>query len=168
MTAAWHGTQLKKWDMIPVGFLLLRYSVLPTVDFLSLIYLFFISWFICSRRWCIGKLGVFHGNQTSMCLAKGEVGAPLHRFKPSSKIFTDRSEALLLLWIFNMFFSVLCLPCLCARLFVWASWSPAVKGLAYLLSFVVSNCEFVTFPLVSWVRCGTWLFRFLIFAPLLT
>ena len=28
-------------------------------------------------------------------------------------------------------------------------------------------CEFVTFPLVSWVRCGTWLYRFLIFAPLL-
>ena len=36
------------------------------------------------------------------------------------------------------------------------------------LSFVVSNSEFVTFPLVSWVRCGTWLYRFLIFAPLLT
>ena len=29
-------------------------------------------------------------------------------------------------------------------------------------------CEFVTFPLVSWVGCGTWLYRFLIFAPLLT
>ena len=29
-------------------------------------------------------------------------------------------------------------------------------------------CEFVTFPLVSWVRCGTILYRFLIFAPLLT
>ena len=29
-------------------------------------------------------------------------------------------------------------------------------------------CEFVTFPLVSWVRCGTWLYRFLIFATLLT
>ena len=28
--------------------------------------------------------------------------------------------------------------------------------------------QFVTFPLVSWVRCGTWLYRFLIFAPLLT
>ena len=28
------------------------------------------------------------------------------------------------------------------------------KGLTYLLSFVVSNCEFVTFPLVSLVRCG--------------
>ena len=23
------------------------------------------------------------------------------------------------------------------------------------VSFVMSNCEFVTFPLVSWVRCGT-------------
>ena len=33
---------------------------------------------------------------------------------------------------------------------------------------MVSNCEFVTFPLVSMVRCGTWLYRFLIFAPLLT
>ena len=29
-------------------------------------------------------------------------------------------------------------------------------------------CEFVTFPLVSCVRCGTLLYRFLIFAPLLT
>ena len=37
-----------------------------------------------------------------------------------------------------------------------------------LLSFVVSNCEFVTFPLVSCVRCGTSLYRLLIFAPLLT
>ena len=29
------------------------------------------------------------------------------------------------------------------------------KGLTSWLSFVVSNCEFFTFPLVSWVRCGT-------------
>ena len=52
--------------------------------------------------------------------------------------------------------------------FICALWSPAWKGLTSWLSFVVSNCEFVTFPLVSWVRCGTWLYRFLIFAPLLT
>ena len=43
------------------------------------------------------------------------------------------------------FFSVLCLLCLCARLFICALWSPAEKR----LSFVVSYCEFVTFPLVS-------------------
>ena len=36
-----------------------------------------------------------------------------------------------------------------------ALWSPAGKGLTSWLSFVVSNREFVTFPLVSWVRCGT-------------
>ena len=35
-------------------------------------------------------------------------------------------------------------------------------------SFVVSNCDFASFPLISWVRCGTLLYRFLIFAPLLT
>ena len=31
-----------------------------------------------------------------------------------------------------------------------------------------SWCPTVTFPLVFWVRCDTWLYRFLIFAPLLT
>ena len=53
------------------------------------------------------------------------------------------------------FFSVLCLLCLCVRLFICALWSPAGKGLASWLSFVVSNGEFVTFPLVSSVKCGT-------------
>ena len=33
-----------------------------------------------------------------------------------------------------------------------ALWSPAGKGLTSRLSFVVSNCELVTFPLVSLVR----------------
>ena len=33
--------------------------------------------------------------------------------------------------------------------------SSSGKGLTSWLSFVMSNCEFVTFPLVSWVRCGT-------------
>ena len=54
-----------------------------------------------------------------------------------------------------VFFVFLCLLCLCARLFICALWSPAGKGLTSWLSFVVSNCEFVTFPLVFWVRCGT-------------
>ena len=94
--------------------------------------------------------------------------ALLNWFKTSSKYFTDRSKAVLLLWIFYVFCSVLCLLCLCTRLFICALWSPAGKGLTSWLSFVVSNCKFITFPLVSWVRCGTWLYRFLIFAPLLT
>ena len=38
--------------------------------------------------------------------------------------------------------------------FVDALWSPAGKGLTSWLSFVMSNCDVVIFPLVSWVRCG--------------
>ena len=45
------------------------------------------------------------------------------------------------------FCSVLCLLCLCARLFICTLWSPAGKVLTSWLSFVVSNCEFVTFPI---------------------
>ena len=40
-----------------------------------------------------------------------------------------------------VFFSVLCLLCLCTCLFICALWSPAGKGLTSWLSFVVSNCE---------------------------
>ena len=79
----------------------------------------------------------------------------MKRFKPSSKtFFTERSKAVLLLWIIRVI-SVLCLLCFRARLFNDASWSPAGKGLTSWLSFVMSNCEFVTFFLVSCVRCGT-------------
>ena len=39
--------------------------------------------------------------------------------------------------------------------FVRVCLNVAGKGLTSWLSFVVSYCEFVTFPLVSLVRCGT-------------
>ena len=86
---------------------------------------------------------------------------------PPVKYFTDRSKAVLLLWIFYVF--VLSCVCyvLCASVymcFLVTCWERAD-----LLALVCGVfCEFVTFPLVSWVRCGTWLYRFLIFAPLLT
>ena len=53
-------------------------------------------------------------------------------------------------------FCYLCLVLLCFRvhLFVDALWSPAGKGLTSWLSFGMSNCDVVTFPLVSWVRSG--------------
>ena len=49
-----------------------------------------------------------------------------------------------------------CLVVLCfhALLFVNALWSPDGKGLTSWLMFVMPNCGVVTFPLVSWVRCG--------------
>ena len=67
-----------------------------------------------------------------------------------------------------MYFSVLCLLCLRASLFIIALCIPAWKGLTSWLSFFVSTCEFVTFPWVSWVKYGTGLYRSLIFTPLLT
>ena len=57
-----------------------------------------------------------------------------------------------ILWVF--FHLVFSMP-LYARLFICALWSPAGKGLTSWLSFVVSNCEFITFPLVYWARSGT-------------
>ena len=53
-------------------------------------------------------------------------------------------------------FCYFCLVLLCfrARLYVDAMWSPAGKGLTSWLSFVMSSCDVVIFPLVSWVRCG--------------
>ena len=48
----------------------------------------------------------------------------------------------------------LVLLCFHARLFVDALLSPAGKGLTSSLSFVLSSCDVVTFPLVSWVMCG--------------
>ena len=56
-------------------------------------------------------------------------------------------------WIIYVF-SVLVMLCFRARMSIDALWSPAEKGLTSWLSFVMSNCEVVTFPLVSWVRCG--------------
>ena len=48
-----------------------------------------------------------------------------------------------------------CFVCFRARLFSDAFRSSAGKGLTSWLSFVIlSNCEVVTFPLVSWVRRG--------------
>ena len=47
--------------------------------------------------------------------------------------------------------SVLFLLCFRVRLFIDSLWSSAGKGLNSWLSFVMSKCEVVTFPLLS---CG--------------
>ena len=81
--------------------------------------------------------------------------APFNRFKPSSKsIFTDRSKAVLLLWIVFVGYA----SCWYVLFFV-ALWSPAGKGLTSWLHCVFC---FVTFPNVlrstseSRVRLAPW------------
>ena len=51
------------------------------------------------------------------------------------------------------FCSVLCLLCLCARLFIYALWSPAGKGLTSWVSFVVSA---VSLLLSHWYPGQVW------------
>ena len=55
-----------------VWFILFRYSVVCTVESLSLFHLLFISWFICTKRWFIDKLGLFLANQKCMCINPGQ------------------------------------------------------------------------------------------------
>ena len=57
---------------------------------------------------------------------------------PLVKYFTECSKEVLFC---VSFFSVLCLLCLCARLFICALWSPSGKGLTSWLSFVEYNCQ---------------------------
>ena len=64
------------------------------------------------------------------------------------KYFTDRSKAVLPMWIIYVI-SILFLLCFRARLFIDALWSPAGKGLTSWPLFVISNCGVVTFPVVS-------------------
>ena len=93
--------------------------------------------------------------------------APLNRFKPSSKIFYRPFQGGI------SFVGLLCLICLVFGMSLWASvylclvvtsWERA-DLLALVWGVQLWVCHF---PIVSWVRCGTWLYRFLIFAPLLT
>ena len=53
-----------------------------------------------------------------------------------------------------MLFMSCFLLCFRARQFIDALWSPAGKGLTSWLAFVMTNCNIVTFSLVSRGRCG--------------
>ena len=60
MVEAWCFGCCQANQGLPVGFLLLPYSVLYIVESLYLLYFLLISWFIRSRRWCMDMLRVFH------------------------------------------------------------------------------------------------------------
>ena len=55
-----------------------------------------------------------------------------------------------------------------SRLFIAALWSPAGTGLTSWLLLVMSIIFLLLSHLVFWVRCVTWLYRFLIFVVFLT
>ena len=61
----------------------------------------------------------------------------------------------------NIFVSVFLML---SRLFIAVLWSPAGKGLTFWLLLVMFIVFSLLSPVVSWVRCGTRLYRFLFFA----
>ena len=86
---------------------------------------------------------------------------------PPVKYFTDRSKAVLFCGSF-MFFSALRLLCFRACLLyvpcghlLGKGWTIGSRLWCLTVSLSLSHWYF-------WVRCGTWLYRFLTFAPLLT
>ena len=90
MVGAWCFGWCQAHRGLDVGFLLLRYSVLCTVESLSLLYRLFISWFICSRRWCMEVRGLLCKPNICVSWSTSELRVklvPWNRFKPSSKIF---------------------------------------------------------------------------------
>ena len=91
---------------------------------------------------------------------KGEVGAV------KQNIFTDRSKEVLPLWIICVIY-VLCLSCLrvcsllpCGHL-QGKGWPLGSCLWCLIVLLLLSH-------VVSWVRCGSWLYWFLIIAPFLT
>ena len=129
------------------GFLLLWNSVLCTVESLSLLYLLFRSWFICSRRWCMDKLGVFHAKPniymswSTVKLALRETG-----LSPPVKYFY---------WPFQgstSFMDHLCYLCIVFVMLLWlfiaALWLSEEKGLTSWLSFVMYIVILLLFHLV--------------------
>ena len=55
-----------------------------------------------------------------------------------------------------------------SRLFIATLWSPVGKRLTSWLLFVMFNCVMSLSHVVSWVRCSTSSYRFLIFAAFVT
>ena len=144
-------------------YLLLR----PYLCFISLLYFDFRFWEMIhwQVRGLSCKPNIYGSWSTSELRVKL---AQWNRLKTSRKIFywpfSGDTSFVDILWCF--FLSCVCYAFVRVCLYVPCGHLLG-KGSSWL-SFAVSNCEFVTFPLISWVKCGTWLYRFLIIAPLLT
>ena len=98
---------------------------------------------------------------------KGEVGTPLNRFNPSSKtkILTVPRRCFFC-GSFMLFLSCfVMLSCTSVR---WCLVVTCFERADLLALILISICDVVTFPLISWVRCVAWLYQFLILVLFLT
>ena len=157
----------------PTGLKLLAFFNCIQLYILLSPYLCFISFYnlicICIyyRSGYIDKLVIFHANQTYIRLDphKKKRWGWYHKtsLSPPVKIFLHTVPRLL--WI--LFCYLCCVFVMLSCLFIATLWSPAGRANLLPLLHVMFSCVFVIFPM--WCpRCGAWLYRFLIFAFLLT
>ena len=114
-----------RWDNIYFGweihFVAVVFSLF-TVESLFLLYLLVISWFICTRRWCIDKLGVFHANKYLCVLIhiwiKGEVGAVKPDLALKQNILLTVPRRYFFCGSFMFFLSCACYAFVCVCLYV--------------------------------------------------
>ena len=118
------------------------------------------------KRWCIDKLGVFHATQKSICLGphlnSGWGLRSENSLSPPVKYFHRPFQVVDQLCYLCLVFVILCVCSLlpCGHL-LGKGW-PLGSRLWCLIAFL--SLSYV----VSWVWCGAWLYRFLIFATFLT
>ena len=146
-----------------VGFLLLPCSVVCTVGSLSLFCLLFVSWCLCAGRWCTGGFGLFRAGWAFLCVSprRGSGWGWCRWASLGPQIFFwslwDGASFVDLFYLF-MFHFCLC----CAALSVPCDLVVACWERACLLAFLCLMC-FGFSHVVSHARCGSWLYRFLIF-----
>ena len=103
----------------------------------------------------VEKLGIFHANKTFICLGPHQKKrvrmVPSNMFKPFSNFLTDRSKAVLPLWIF---FDICgsCHTLLSVPFSLVVTFWERADLLAHW--YVMFSCVLSLFHLVSWVRCG--------------
>ena len=170
---SWYGPEalavVRPTGGLPFGFLLLQYSVLCTVESLSLIYLLFIlDLYVLGVDAWISK-GSFTKPNIYVSWSTSELRVRLvlwTQFKPSSKIFLQTVPKRDFFYgSFVLFMSCVChafTPVHCCL--VVTRWERAD-----LLALVcdVKLCFLSLSHMVFRVNCGTWLYWFLIFAAFL-
>ena len=113
-------------------------------------------WSKCSIFHNISKYIILQRHQKALLWSKGLISIQLKA----------KWKTVLVLWFIYVISVLFCYAFMHVCLLLPCGY---LLGRADLLAlFVMSNCDVVTFPLVSWVRCGAWLHLFLIFALFLT
>ena len=94
------------------------------------VYLLYLDFYVLGDDALVGWVSLMRAGYLCVLvriLVEGGDGAVGPVLALQKNIYTDRSKAVLLLWIFHVF-PVLCLLCLCVCPLICALWSPAGKG----------------------------------------